>query len=634
MPVYERPNISLNSRVHISLIVVAMVFLVLALRLWYLQIVKGDYFRAQSENNRLRNVYLPPPRGLILDRNGKELVRNRAAYNIELVVEDSPNPEQTVRRVAEIVGLNPDGLIHVLNEQRKRRAFEPKIILRDVTRDIVARIAANKYELPGVLINPVPSREYIYGETAAHILGYIREITKTQLDNPSFAGYRSGDVVGQFGIEQRWEGMLQGRRGIQMIVVNALGFRIGDAAFEPERIGSSVSLTIDIDIQRAADEALRGKRGAIVAMNPQTGEILALASAPAFNPNNFTRGIDSETWARLTTGNDRPLSNRATQGAYHPGSVFKIFMSIAGLAEGPKVMSTYERMFCPGSVMVGSRRFRCHKHSGHGSVNHTEAMEQSCDIWFYETGLRLGVDRIHEYATRFGLGQKTGIELGEEVSGLIPSTDWKKNAYRKAEDQKWYLGETPSVSIGQGAVTTTPLQIARSVSAVVNGGKVLKPWLVKKLESSDGNLEDEEFGPEILAQANISESILKTVMGDMEAVVSGSKGTGKKAALMQEYGIQVAGKTGTAQVVALDHSASAEHFGDHAWFAGYAPAQEPKIVVVALLENGGHGGAAAAPLVKKVMASYFFKSGAVGNLDPSQQPQTLTEEQQENLNAD
>lgn len=612
MPVYERPSISLSSRVHLSLVLVAAVFLVLALRLWYLQIVKGDYFRAQSENNRLRNVYVPPPRGIIFDRNGEELVRNRAAYNIELVVEDSPNPEQTAIRVAEIVGEDPQVLIQVLKEQRFRRAFEPKLLLRDVSRDVVAKIAANKYELPGVLINPVPSREYVYGETAAHVLGYIREITKSQLDSPSFAGYRSGDVVGQFGIEQRWERMLQGRRGIQMIVVNALGFRIGDAAFEPERIGSSVTLTLDLDIQRAADEALHGMRGAIVAMDPRSGEILALSSAPSFNPNDFTRGIDSETWTKLTSGLDRPLSNRATQGAYHPGSVFKMFMSAAGLSEGDRVMSTQERIFCPGSMEVGSRRFRCHKHSGHGSVNHTEAMEQSCDVWFYQIGLRLGVDKIHDYAIRFGLGEKTGIELGEEVSGLIPSTEWKKSAYRKPEDQKWYLGETPSVSIGQGAVSTTPLQIARSVSALVNGGKVLKPWLVRRLESSDGSLRDEGFGPEVVGSVGVKPAILKTVMGDLEQVVSGSKGTGKKASLMDEYGISVAGKTGTAQVVSLEHGANSKQLDDHAWFAGYAPAQNPSLVVVALVENGGHGGATAAPLVKKVMETYFFKYGVHG----------------------
>lgn len=601
-------QVSLINRIHIALILLLAVFLVLALRLWYLQIVKGDYFRAQSENNRLRNVYVPPPRGIILDRNGEELVRNRAAYNIELVSEDSPNPAKTVERIAELVGYDPASLSQVLQDQKRRRAFEPKIILRDVSRDIVAKVAANKFELPGVLINPVPSREYVYGSTAAHVLGYIREITKVQLDNPSFAGYRQGDVVGQFGVEQHWERMLQGRRGIQMVVVNAQGFRIGEAAFEPERIGSSVTLTLDLDVQRAADEALLGKRGAIVAMDPQTGEILALSSAPSFDPNDFTRGIDADTWAKLTSGGERPLSNRATQGAYHPGSVFKIFMAIAGLSAGERVMSTHESIYCPGSMQVGARRFRCHKHAGHGYVNHTEAMEQSCDVWFYTVGLRLGVDRIHDSVTSFGLGEKTGLDLGEEVSGLIPSTAWKQAAYRKPEDQKWYLGETPSVSIGQGAVTATPLQIARSVSAVVNGGKVLRPWIVKRLDSVNGTYHDDGFGPEIIRQVEVPKGVLKTVMDDMEAVVAGEHGTGKKASLDDEFGISVGGKTGTAQVVGMEHG-SGGHYEDHAWFVGYAPADKPRIVVVALVENGGHGGAAAAPLVKKVMKSYFFKYG-------------------------
>ncbi len=612
MPIYERQNINLMSRVQTCLIMLAIVFLVLSLRLWYLQIVKGDYFRAQSENNRLRNIYIPPPRGLILDRNGEILVRNRPAYNVEFVPEDSPNPPETVEKVAVLAGIPPEDLVNSLKDQKKRRQFEPRILLRDVSRDLVAKISANKYELPGVLVNPVSTREYVYGKTAAHVLGYIREISKNQLDSASFVGYRSGDMVGQFGIEQQWEKVLQGRRGIQIVVVNARGFRIGDPAFESERIGvpelvgSTVSLTLDLDVQRAADLGLEGLRGAVVALNPNTGEVLALSSAPAFNPNDFTRGIDGESWQALTAGNDRPLSNRATQGAYHPGSVFKIFMSLAGMAEGSRYMSTSEQMFCGGGVMVGSRRFRCHKHSGHGYVDHIAAMEQSCDIWFYEVGLRLGVDKIHEYATRCGLGEKTGLGLGEEVSGLIPSTEWKKRAYKKAEDQKWYLGETPSVSIGQGAVTTSPIQIARSVSAVINGGKVLRPWLVKKLESVDGNMVDEEFSPEVVRELNVDPKILRTVMTEMEAVVSGERGTGKKSSLKEEYGIQVAGKTGTAQVVSLDN-ASKEH-GDHAWFVGYAPAEKPEIVVAALIENGGHGGAVAAPVVKKVLQAYFYKN--------------------------
>lgn len=613
MPIYERQNISLMSRIQACLVLLALVFLILSLRLWYLQIVNGDYFRAQSENNRLRNIYIPPPRGLILDRNGEELVRNRPAYNIELVPEDSPNPQQTVEKVASITGLQPQELLSTLKDQKRRRQFEPKILLKDVSRDLVAKIAANKYELPGVLINPVSTREYVYGKTAAHVLGYIREISKNQLDSASYVGYRPGDMVGQFGIEQQWEKILQGRRGIQIIVVNAMGFRIGDPSFEPERIGvpeligSTVTLTIDLDVQRAADLAMQDKKGAVVAMNPNSGEILALTSAPAFDPNDFTKGIAGDAWQALTSGSDRPLSNRATQGAYHPGSVFKIFMSLAGLSEGQRYMNTSEQMFCPGSMQVGSRRFRCHKHSGHGYVNHIQAMEQSCDVWFYEVGLRLGVDKIHEYATRVGLGEKTGLELGEEVAGLIPSTEWKKRAFKKAEDQKWYLGETPSVSIGQGAVTTTPLQIARSVSAVINGGKVIKPWLVKKLESADSNMLDEEFGPEVLRDIGADSKILSTVMQEMEAVVSGEKGTGKKSSLKEEYSIQVGGKTGTAQVVSLENASAGKHFEDHAWFVGYAPAEKPEIVVAALIENGGHGGAAAAPVVKKVLQSYFYK---------------------------
>ncbi len=605
MPAYERINMNLALRVRASFAVLLVCFFVLGLRLWYLQIVQGAFFREKSENNRLRSVYIPPPRGLILDRDGVVLAKNRPSFNIELVVEDTPDPEKTIGILASIVGQDPSQLHAQLKSQRSRRPFEPKVVLKDVSRDVVAKVAARRYELPGIIVSVIPARQYVYGDFAAHVLGYIREINRNQLDSPKYAGYRMGDLVGQYGVEARWERSLQGQRGIQAVIVNATGSRIAEASYDPERAGHNLTLTVDIDVQRAADDAMKNEKGAVVAMDPNTGEILALTSAPRFDPNMFTSEISAEQWQDLTSGKEQKLNNRAVQGAYHPGSVFKIFMDVAGLAEG--VIGQRETVFCPGSMTVGHRVFHCHKHSGHGSVDHFGGLVQSCDVFFYTVGTRLGVDRIHDYATRFGLGEVTGLDIGEENPGLIPSTAWKKSYYKNPEDQKWYLGETPSVSIGQGAVTVTPLQIARGVSAVVNGGKVMKPYLVKKIEAGDGSFKDDDFKPEVVGNADVEKWVLDTVRKDMEGVVNDPRGTGKRAKLNEDLGISVGGKTGTAQVASGARTRVGEALSDHAWYVGVAPIEKPQIVVAALIENGGHGGVVAAPVVKQVMEAFFYK---------------------------
>lgn len=598
----DKPTVNVSWRVNVALAIVCAAFFVLVLRLWYLQIVRGEEFREQSENNRLSTVYIPAPRGIIYDRNGRPLVRNRPSFNIELVEEDSPKPKETIRKVAELVGVPPEELL-AKPQTRKRRRFEPRILLRDVSRDTLARVMAHRFELPGVIVNVEPAREYLHGEFASHVLGYIREITKTQLDSPTFAGYRAGDVVGQFGLESRWEKYLQGKRGVQLVIVNAMGTRIGESSFEPEENGHDITLSLDFAVQRAADEALRGKRGAIAALDPRTGEVLALASSPAFDPNVFTGELTSRSWSALTGGREKRMNNRAVQGVYPPGSVFKVFMAAAALAEG--VVSKNEKIFCPGYLHFGSRNYHCHKRSGHGSVGLYEALVQSCDVYFYTVGQRLGIDRIHEYATRFGLGIPTGIGLGDEAKGLVPSTEWKRKAFKNPGDQKWYPGETLSVAIGQGAVTTTPLQISRALAALVNGGHLYRPYLVKMVGSSTSGYKDDSFAPHADAQLEFSRSVFGAVREALVGVVNDPRGTGKRARLDKSAQITVGGKTGTAQVVSLSFGTNSEHLRDHAWFAGYAPADDPRIVVTALVENGGHGGEAAAPLVRQVLEAYF-----------------------------
>jgi penicillin-binding protein 2 len=596
-------NVQFRSMV---IIAIGIVFcFVVAMRLWYLQIINGEEFRQKSENNRIRRVFIPPPRGLILDRDGKVLVKNRPSFNIEFIKEDAPNPDETLQKLSVLIGEPVDALKQRVKGSKKRRRFEPKVLLKDVSRDLLAKVSAKRYELPGVIINVVPAREYIYGQLGAHALGYIREISSSQLERQEYSGYAQGDIVGQFGLEKKWERYLQGKRGLQAVIVDATGNRIGEASFDKETAGHSLTTTLDFDVQLAAEQALGDRKGSVVAMDPNTGEVLALVSHPAFDPNMFTKELSEEDWKDLTTGKEKKLSNRATQGTFPPGSVFKVFMAAAGLSESLATPQT--SVNCPGYFNFVGRNFKCHKHSGHGAVNLYDALVLSCDVYFYILGNKLGVDRIHQYASYFGLGERTGIDIGDEAIGIIPSTAWKKSYYKTAEMQKWYAGETLSVVIGQGATTTTPLQLTRGIAAVVNGGKVLRPFLEKRLASLDGSFLDDNFHPEIQHVADVDKKVLDTVRQGMVGVVNDPRGTGKKASLMKEFGISVGGKTGTAQVASLEYHKTGTDLDHHAWFSGYAPAENPQIVVTALVENGGGGGAAAAPVVKATMEAFFAK---------------------------
>lgn len=603
MAAVDKIQANLTIRVTIAFALALACFFVIALRLWYLQILRGDYFRDRSENNRLRTIYLPPPRGLILDRNGKILAKTRASFNVELVMEDCPNPEQTISRLAELLKHEVGTLRERLQDQRKRRRFEPRLLLKDVSRDTVAVVVSHRYELPGIIINVVPTRHYEYNALAAHTLGYIREITRNQLDDPRYAGYQMSDEVGQFGIEARWERYLQGKRGVQNVIVNATGLKTGDFSFEPEAAGHNLTLALDFETQRAADAALEGKAGAVVAFDAKTGDILAIASSPAFDPNIFTGDVPPDLWKELTTGKGKILNNRAFQGVYPPGSVFKVFMAAAALSEG--VIREHDTISCPGYLHFAGRNYHCHKRQGHGPVDMLKAVTLSCDVYFYTIGNRLGVDRIHEYSTKFGLGLPTGIDLPNEAQGLIPSTAWKRNYFKNPANKKWFPGETLSVSIGQGAVTTTPLQIARGVAALVNGGFLLKPKLMRQIESVDGSFKDTDFPIHVQSKLDVDRKILDKVKNAMVSVVNDPTGTGRRSKLPEELGITVGGKTGTAQVVSLDYHKAGTDRDHHAWFVGFAPAEDPEIVVAAIVEHGGGGGAVAAPVVRQVLEGYF-----------------------------
>lgn len=602
MSVYDRSSIDISMRVRLLVMLIAILFSVMVLRLWYLQIAKGDHFKNLSENNRIRSVYVQAPRGLIKDRYGETLAGNRPAFNIELITEDCPDEKGVIKKLEDILSL-PAGTIDGDGRLRgKRRPFEPKLLLKDVTRDMVAKVVVNKIDLPGVLINPIPTRDYVGQESAAHLLGYIREISRNQLSDPRYGGYQQGEFVGQYGIELHLEEMLRGVRGLQRVEVNATGTRISEFSFESEMMGNDVYLTIDAAVQRAAENALKDKKGAVVALDPNTGEVIALASVPGFDPNIFTGEVTTETWSDLVSGKLNKLSNRALQSAYPPGSVFKIVTALAGFSEG--VVKPADTVYCPGFYRFAGRPYRCHKRAGHGYVDGEMAMIQSCDVYFYALGVKLGVDTIHRYAQKLGMGGATGLNIAQEHQGIIPSTEWKKNYFRKPEDKIWYPGETLSVAIGQGATMTTPIQIARSIATLVNGGKVLRPQVVKGVRGTNNQVL-REFSPIVVSQSDLDQKAVNLVKQGLFGAVNHKRATGSRSILQKFPEIKVAGKTGTAQVVALEFHQEGGDFEDHAWFGAYAPADDPKLVVAVLVENGGSGGKAAAPVAREVFDAFF-----------------------------
>jgi len=437
----------------------------------------------------------------------------------------------------------------------------------------------------------------------AHLLGYLGEIGPTQLKTLSREGYRMGDEIGQFGLEKAWEKHLRGRSGGQQIEVDALGRQIRILDQKEDVPGHNIFLTMDQDLQESAHRVLKGKPGAVVILEANTSAVLALVSTPAFDPNAFARGISAKEWSRLVQDKARPLHNKAIQGLYPPGSTFKIVLAIAALEE--RIVRPETTFPCYGSIAVGERVFRDWKVTGHGTVNLYKALVESCDVYFYQLGRELGVDRIARYARKLGLGERSGIALDGEQAGLIPDTRWKRRRY----GEPWYPGETPSVAIGQGYVNVTPLQMANAMAAIANGGNLYQPWFVRKVESLDGKL-IRAYGPEKIRSLNLNKRTLTVLRRALKDVVHSNKGTGVKA---RSSRVQIAGKTGTAQVAKMVGEIIKSEdlpypIRDHAWFAAYAPAARPEIVVVILLEHGGHG-SKAAPLAKELIEKYLSLKG-------------------------
>jgi penicillin-binding protein 2 len=577
-------------------------FSVILISLWYFQVIKGSDFRQMSTNNCIRIRENPAARGMILDRKGRLLALNRPSFEVYLVPEDlKENPEVLVR-VGQMLNMNPEGIKEKLQTQKKRTPFRPVKIKSDIEWNELARLETSRVHLPGLFVDVRPRRTYHHGPLASHLIGYLGEVDENELRQSAGSPYRMGAMIGKYGVEYQWETYLRGVDGGRQIEVDALGREIKDLGSVESFPGNNLTLTIDFDLQRVAEEAFQEKTGALIAMDPKSGRVLAMVSKPSFDPDTFARNISSEEWKSLTENPFSPLQNKGIQGQYPPGSVFKIITAIAGLETG--VITPNTQLTCKGVYPYGNRDFRCYKEGGHGTINLHRAIVESCDIYFYQVGLKVGVDAIAHYAQEFGLGGLTGIALPHEKSGIVPSTSWKKRRL----GAPWYSGETLSLAVGQGYINATPLQLLMLISAVANGGKLYLPQVVEKVEDIYGNtLKD--YPPVEVARVDISEKTLHFIQEALMGAVNDPHGTGWACALKD---FKVAGKTGTAQVIKMaqdfkkgDMDRMPLKFKDHAWFVAYAPFEDPIIAVVVLVEHGGYGGAAAAPIAKRVIEKYL-----------------------------
>lgn len=572
----------------------------LVLRLWYLQIIRGEDLLKRSENNRIRIREVKAMRGIIVDARGVVLVENRPSFDVVIFPEDVKDLRGLVEKLEALYA--KAGLTFPMDYEtirENRRPFTPLRVDRNVSREKLALIETHSLELPGVGIDVMPVREYYYGESMAHVIGYIGEVSRDELERDRSAGYKSGDFIGKFGLEKALDPFIRGKAGGEQVEVNVVGRKVKTLGRVEPAQGYRVLLTIDSQLQKAAWAAMEGRAGAVVALDPRDGSVLALVSRPGFDPNLFNRGVSADVWEKISSNPLHPMENRAIAGQYPPGSTYKLIVAAAALEEG---IITPETTFnCPGHFDMGTRTFRCWKRHGHGRVNLHRAIVESCDVYFYNVGRLLGVDRLAEYARAFGLGSRTGVAMAGERRGLIPTKDWKLARF----GIPWQPGETISISIGQGYNTATPIQLANAYAAVTGNGEFFTPRIVKRIETDDGEI-IEEFRPEKKAVLPVSREHIQLLRKALWGVVNEPGGTGGQSRVA---GRDVCGKTGTAQVIGMgegdDGSSYPYEYRDHALFMSFAPRDNPEIVVAVVAEHSGHGGSVAAPVARKVLEAYF-----------------------------
>jgi len=590
-----------RQKIKIAVVLFLIGISVLVMRLGYLQIVKGSEFKKKSENNSIRFRQIKPLRGLIMDRNGVVLVDNKPSFDVLYIPTKNKGNELSVERLKELYKSRSLDFSYDQSALEDVKLYLPIKLEKNVSMEKVALVETNALNLPGIYIDVSPVRLYLDGEILAPIIGYTGEISREDIEK-SNDKYAYGDVLGKHGLEKFFDPYIRGRRGAELVEVNVHGKEIKNLGKIDPASGYNMVLTIDSELQKAAWQALEGRAGSAVVLDTRDGSVLAMVSSPSFDPNLFNSGISNEQWDELQNNPFAPLSNKAISGQYPPGSTYKLIVAAAALEEG--VITPDTKVLCKGSFTLGNRTYRCWNKHGHGYVDLHKAIVESCDVYFYTVGKMLGVDTIAKYARLFGLGEAAGIDLPGEKSGLVPTKDWKLKRKKSA----WQIGETISISIGQGFDLVTPLQLANAFSAFANGGTLWKPYLVKYIESTDGKIY-KEFLPEKKGELKLSSKTVEILNSALWGVVNEPGGTGHAASLP---GRDVCGKTGTSQVMGLPADEKARRrkiLGafqkDHALFACFAPLKNPEIAVAVILENAGGGGAVAAPVARRILSAYF-----------------------------
>jgi penicillin-binding protein 2 len=603
MRIYEDLRV-LQRRLTVVQTVLVVVMVLLAGYFWHLQVLRAKYYRELAENNRLRMVPIPAPRGQMFDRRGRVLAENRSSFNVVVNSEHREDLADALALLSEVVEFDPEQVADRLAQKGPR--FRSLVVKADATEEDVAKVEARRFERPETTVDVVPLRSYPLATAGAHSLGHVGEITDRQLEMEGFAGIEAGSVVGQSGIELQYNRELMGKDGVRRVVVNSRGVEVAEAGREPPLDGPAATLTLDVDLQKAFEEAMGAEAGSVVVMAAETGEVMSYLSLPAYDPNAFSLGIKPALWSSLMRDTQKPLINRPIQGIYPPGSTFKVLSAMAALQEG--VITPHTRFHCPGYLSVYNTVFRCHKAEGHGTLDLKHALALSCNVYFYNVGIRLEIERLSRYAKMMGFSHPSGIDLPHEASGIFQDPEWKMRTMKV----RWFPAETVSVSIGQ-AMAVTPVQLARVAAVVANGGKLVTPHLMRSI----GGKAVSSPAPQPLG---LRPEIVRVVREAMLSVVS--EGTGSRARL---EGVAVAGKTGSAQVVTharLERDKKLRAYQPHGWFMFFTPAvgDKPALAGAVLVEHGVQGGQSAAPVVGRALARYYGVRAIGPGMAPPEQP--------------
>lgn len=586
----------LEKRLGLIINFIIIISLLLIIRFWFLQIIFHSYYLELAEKNRIRNLKIPAPRGIIYDRTDHIIASSAPTFQLEIIREEIKNEEEIFEEIAKIFNKTKEAVKKDFTEKaRITPKFYPVVLYDNLDRNQIVSIESLKWKIKGVKINYKSERTYPYKNFASHLLGYVAQISDAEREKIK-KNYPIGSKIGKYGIEKQLEDYIRGFDGVEKVEVDASGKK-KKVLYRLDPIsGGSVKLTIDWKLQEVAEKAMADKNGAVVALSPKTGEIYAFVSHPNFDPNLFVKGFSSEEWKKIINDPFYPLQNKAIEGIYPPGSTFKLVTAVAALEEG--VINKDTTFYCNGKKRVGNKDFRCWKESGHGKVDIHRALVESCDVFFYEVALKLGAQKLSEYAKKLGLGEKTGINIPGELEGIVPSPEWKIKKFKKP----WYNGDTLPFAIGQGYLSISPLQLAVAYSTFANGGYVLTPIIVKEIEVGENKIVTEDV-PKIKKRINLKPETIDIIRKALIGVVNESNGTGKASKIPN---IIVAGKTGTAQVKAFKERKKLTGFhNDHAWFVAFAPAFDPEIVVSVFVMHGGHGGGVAAPVAREIIDAFF-----------------------------